>query len=94
MSTEIRADSALLTHDNFSPTTIASTKTLPFRTNFILVENMDSTNNVLVSFDGGVNFKTVGPGKALSIDVDNLLSYQVKSSAATPSTECLYGSSI
>lgn len=93
----MRADAQKLTHDNYNAPGVAVTKTFPAKTNFFLVENMDSTNSVLVSFDAGVTFKTIGPGKSLSVDIDGsspITSYQVKSSAGTPATQCLYGSEL
>lgn len=97
MSTRMRADAQKITHDNYSATTTPVTKTLPDKTNFILIENMDATNSVLVSFDAGVKFKTINPNRALSMDIDGaspITSYQVKSSAGTPSVECFYGSEL
>lgn len=85
-----------LTHDNYATSTGGATKTLPKNTKFILIHNIDSTNSVLVSFDG-TNFKTVQAGSILSLDVDfndaaSPTTYTVKSSASTPNVECLYGS--
>lgn len=97
MSQRIRADAQKLTHDNYNAAVTPATKTLPNHTNFILIQNMDATNNVLVSFDAGATFKTIGPSKALSVDIDGsspIQSYVVKSSAATPAVECLYGSEL
>jgi hypothetical protein len=92
MSQRMRSDAQLITHDNYATSTSPATKTLPSHTSFILIENMDSTDSVLVSFDSGVSFKTLGPGKALSLDCDSMKSYDVKSSAGTPAVEALYGS--
>lgn len=92
MSTRTRSDAQLLTHDNYSTSASPATKTLPNNTNFLLVENMDSTDSVLVSFDAGATYKTIGAGKSLSLDCDSLVSYVVKSSANTPAAQCLYGS--
>lgn len=97
MSTRIRADAQKLTHDNFTAAVGPVTKTLPAKTNFLLIENMDSTNSIKVSFDAGVTFKDIGPGKALSLDIDGsspIQSYAVKSSASTPAAQCLYGSEL
>ena len=82
----------LLTHDNYSVTTSPDTKTLPFRSNFLFIENMDSVNSLLVSFDSGTTFKTILANRSLSVDMDSIASYQIKSSAGTPLVECLYGS--
>lgn len=94
MSARQRSDVQLVTHDNYGTTTTAATKTLPHGVSAVLIENMDSTDNLLVSFDNGATFKTIAPGKALSIDVDNLVSYKIKSSANTPLAQCLYGSEV
>lgn len=97
MSQRIRADAQKLTHDNYSAAVGPATKTLPAKTNFLLIENMDSTDSVKVSFDAGITFKDIGPGKALSLDIDGsspIKSYVVKSSAGTPAVQCLYGSEL
>lgn len=90
----MRACAQTLTHENYSTTTTAATKTLPAQCTSLFIENMDATDNVLVSFDNGVTFKTIKPTNSLSIDVDftSARTYKVKSSANTPNAECLYSS--
>ena len=94
MSTRIRSCAQTITHDNFATTTVAATKSLPDQSTSIFIENMDNTNNLLVSFDGGSNFKTILPLKSLSLDLDfsGSRTYKIKSSAGTPNAECLYAS--
>ncbi len=92
MATRIRSDAQKFTHDNYALTTVAATKTLPKGCTSILIDNIDSAISCLVSFDGGVNFKTVKAGNQLSLDCDGLVSYQIKSASSTPSVECLYSS--
>lgn len=95
MSTRIRANVSKYTHDNYATSGTPATKTPPVGTNTIMIENMDSSISVLVSFDAGVTFKTIKAGAALSIDIDimrNSYTYSIKSASGTPSVECLYGS--
>jgi hypothetical protein len=94
MSQRIRADAQKLTHDNYTAATTPTTKPLPKGTSSLLIQNMDATDNVLVSFDAGATFKTIRPGVIFTIGVDNLLSYVVKSSANTPASECIYSSEL
>ena len=65
-------------------------KTLPSQCTSLVIQNMDNTDNLEVSFDDGLLFKSILPLESLSIDVDNLASYKVKSSANTPNAEALY----
>lgn len=92
MATEIVSDAEKITHDNFSTSTSPATKTLPARCSAVFIENMDTTDNIRISFDGGTLFKDVKPGKALSIDVAFITSYIIKSSANTPAVQALYAS--
>lgn len=92
MATRTRSDAQKFTHDNFSASTTVSARTLPAKTNFILVDNLDTSISLLVSLDGGTNFKTVKAGGNLSVDGDNINSLNIKSASGTPSVECLYGS--
>lgn len=92
MPTEFRAAANVVRHDNYTATTTPTTKTPIDQANFLLIENLDATNSILISFDGGVTFKTLAPGKFLGMEVSQLLSYVVRSSAGTASVECLYGS--
>lgn len=94
MSTRIKSCANVVTHDNYATAVGVVTKTLPSQCTGIFIENMDNTDNVLVSFDGGTHFKTILPLKSLSIDVDfsGAPTYKVKSSANTPNAQCLYTS--
>ena len=92
MSTRMRADAQKFTHDNFALSTTAQTRTLPKACTSILIDNVDTTISVLVSFDAGATFKTVKAGTVLALDIDSLVNYQIKSALGTPSVECLYGS--
>lgn len=92
MATEVVSDAEKITHDNYSAAVGAVTKTLPAKCSAIFIENMDATDSVLVSFDGGTLFKTITAGKNLSIDVAFILSYVVKASANTPAVQALYAS--
>ncbi len=99
MAERVRSDAQLLSHLNGTATTIASgALTVPAKTNYILISNTDSTNKLLVSFDGAVNFLTIQPLASLSLDVDNFsnrnTNLQVKSSASTVAYEVLFGSEI
>jgi len=93
MSTRNRADAQFITHENYTAAVGAVTKTFTKTTNFILIENMDASIDISVSFDAGATFKTIKAGRSLSLDIDgnNILSYDVKSASGTPSVEALYG---
>ena len=54
----------------------------------ILIENLVDTNDLLVSFDGGSKFKTIGTSKSLVLDVATRL-LVVKSSAGSVNYEIL-----
>ena len=54
----------------------------------VFIDNLDLTNDLLVSFDGGSNFKTVGEGRSLSIDI-SVSTVTVKSSAGSVNYEIL-----
>lgn len=92
MATEIVADAEKITHDNYNAAVGPVTKSLPARCSAVFIDNRDATDSVQVSFDGGVLFKDIGPGKALSMDVAFIASYVVKASANTPAVQCLYAS--
>lgn len=91
MSTRTRVDVSVIQHDNYTATVSAVTKTPTTPANFLVLRNADPTNSLMVSFDAGVSFFSIGPLQTLSFDVDGLISYVVKSSAATVAAECLYG---
>jgi hypothetical protein len=91
MATSIRADAKSFQHDNFTATGTASSRTLPSKTSSILVQNLDATNSILVSLDGGSTFVHVAAGMALSVDGYDFKSLHVKSSTGSISVECVYG---
>lgn len=55
-------------HYNGIAMLIAATVTFAATTKHVQIENMDSTKNLLVSFDGGTNWRTIQPGYILDID--------------------------
>jgi len=75
-------------HLNGSVGTGGATLTFAAQSVSILVHNVSGGINLLVSFDGGTNFKTVNAGAVLAIDV-KLSSIRVKSSAGTANYEIL-----
>ena len=96
MATEIRTAVNKIAHDNYNAAVTAATKTLPAGPVqnsgvSILIHNTDASIAILVSFDGGTNWKTIPAGSSLPLDVSHLPSYQVKSASGTPAVECLYG---
>lgn len=92
MATSINGAVNKIQHDNYTATTTAAEKTPTNPFNFLLIRNTDSTNSVLVSFDGDVTYFTIPPGSTLSLEVNRMKSYHVKSSASTIAVQCLYGS--
>lgn len=93
MATRFRSDAQKFTHSNFATSTGGATKTLPSNCTSILIKNVDTSISVSVCLEaGGSTFFTVKAGEALSVDCDNLASYQIKSASSTPNVECIYGS--
>lgn len=92
MSTRIRFNAEKFTHDNYATSTTPATRTLPAACTALLVDNVDATISISVSFDAGATYKSIPAGSHLSVDVDGMLSYVVKSASGTPSVECLYAS--
>lgn len=92
MSTNIRADSGTLEHDNASVGTSAVTRTPTVPTNFILITNTHASQDILISFDSGVTFYTIKAGVSISLDVNGLISYDIKGSGASTTFEAIYGS--
>lgn len=72
-------------HFNGTATTSNATITFGNYSKSILLHNTGS-NNLLVSFDGGVNFKTMIPGVSIGIEVRRS-SFIQKSSAGTTTYE-------
>jgi len=73
-------------HANGTAMLLAATVTFAGTTKHIQIENMDTTaKNILVSFDGGTNWRTVQPGYILDIDCA-IANLKIKASA----DGCLY----
>lgn len=92
MSTRVRADAQLLTHSNPSLTGTAQTVTLPSNTTSLMITNLDASINILVSFDAGATYYTLQATQSLSLDVDRLVSFKIKSASGTPACNCLFAS--
>ena len=91
MATSIKFGAGTFVQETYNAATGVVTKTLSSPANLLRIRNLDGTNNVLISLDG-TNFLTIRPGEIFTLECTGLKSYKVKSSAGTPSTECLYGS--
>jgi len=78
--------------DHFNGTigTVATTISLTAITVSLLIENTHSTNNILISFDEGSTWKTLGPGDSLSMDTA-IEEFDIKGSDADTTYECLAG---
>ena len=72
-------------HANGTANILAATVTFAGTTKHVQIENMDTVKNLLVSFDAGVNWRTVQPGYILDIDCA-IAGLQIKASA----DNCLY----
>ena len=72
-------------HANGTAMLVAATVNFAGTTKHVQIENMDTIKNILVSFDAGVNWRTVQPGYILDIDCA-IASLQIKASA----DNCLY----
>ena len=75
-------------HHNGNATVTPADVTFSGTSKSILIQNRDGTNNLLVSFDGGSNTKTVDPNQSLSIDASHTV-VKVSSSAGTVAYEML-----
>jgi len=76
-------------HANGTAMLLAATVTFAGTTKHIQIENMDTTaKNILVSFDGGTNWKTVQPGYILDIDCA-ITTLKIKASADNCNYELL-----
>jgi hypothetical protein len=98
MASRVRSDVQQFIHDNYSIDGTPATKEAglhidgsPVLINYLLIENMDSTNSIAVSFDGGTNWKTLKPGYSIDVEVDSFVNYMVKALAGTVPVEALYG---
>ena len=72
-------------HYNNTANLIAVTVTFAGTTKHVQIENMDTVKNILVSFDGGTNWRTIQPGYILDIDCA-IANLKIKASA----DGCLY----
>jgi hypothetical protein len=72
-------------HANGTANIAVATVTFAATTKHIQIENMDTVKNILVSFDGGTNWRTVQPGYILDIDCA-IANLKIKASA----DNCLY----
>lgn len=75
-------------HHNGTATTTPANVPFSGTSKAILIDNLDASKNLLVSFDGGANTKIVLPGQSLSIEA-NHTSVDVSSSAGTVAFEML-----
>lgn len=94
--TEVRAAAQKFSVTNPSLTTTGAAQTLPAKTNYMLVSNIDAAINVLISFDN-VTYFTIKPGASLSIegaDISARQSVYLKSASGTPTCEVLYGAEV
>lgn len=87
-SLDLTISSGVAEHHNGSATTTPATVNFSGTSKAILIQNRDSVNNLLVSFDGGTTTKTIDPNQSLSIEA-NHASVEVSSSAGTVAYEML-----
>lgn len=80
--------SATARHFNGTATTAPATIDMGTGVVSLIIDNLDVTNNLLISFDGGTLFKTLGVGKTLSMEISTT-KLVVKSSALTVAYEVL-----
>ena len=78
-------------HYNGTATTTPATITFTPTGKSIFIQNTASSNNLLISFDAGSNFKTLKPSEAFSIDA-GLVSIDVKSSSGSVTYESVVAS--
>lgn len=98
MSTRMRADAQVFSITNPSLTTTGASQasTIPDKCNYILISNIDTAINALVSFND-VTYLTIKPGASLSIDCDNFKARNLlylKSASGTPTIEVMYGAEV
>jgi len=75
-------------HHNGTATTTPATVNFSGTSKAILVDNLDTSKNLLVSFDAGTTTKTVVPGQSLSIEA-NHTSVEVSAASGTVAFEML-----
>jgi hypothetical protein len=94
MSSHSITPSTKFAHLNSTLTTVTAAQTFPANTNFISIFNSDSTNNVLISFDGDVTTFPLLPLGNFSFDCNDFKSrntLNLKSSASTIAVKIVYG---
>jgi len=80
--------SGVIEHYNGDAELAVATVTFSGATKRIVIENMSGTETISVSFDGGVNFKTIAIGKTLDVAA-SVTSIDIKASAAATAYEIL-----
>ena len=82
------AAEATIEHHNGNAELAATTISFSGITKRFVIENMSGTAKITVSFDGGVNFKTIAIGKTLDVEC-SVSSIDIKASAATTPYEII-----
>jgi hypothetical protein len=90
MATRVVSHIQKAIHDNFS-VTVSQTRTPSSPFNSLILENMDSSIDIAISFDGGTKWKTIKAGRIFSIDVDTFTKYDIKSLGGAVAVEAIYG---
>ena len=68
---------------------LSATVTFAADAKHIQIENMDNTNRIYISFDGGTTWRTIQTGYILDIDCDAVASIDIKADADLTSFEIL-----
>jgi len=68
---------------------LSATVTFAADAKHIQIENMDNTNRIYISFDGGTMWRTIQTGYILDIDCDAVSSIDIKADADTTPYELL-----
>ena len=68
---------------------VKATVTFASAAKHIQVENMDGTDNIYISFDGGTKWRTIQPGYTIDIDCDSVASLDIKADADVTAYEML-----
>ena len=88
LATETTLKAGVAEHHNGDAITSSVSVVFSATSKSLLIENADEIGDLLVSFDGGTNTKTIKPGQSLSIDA-NHASVKVLSSSGTVKYEML-----
>ncbi len=80
--------SGVIEHHNGTANIAVATVTFSATIKHVQIENMNSANDLLVSFDGGTLFKTLQPGTILDVD-GTMADLKIKASADGTSYEIL-----